>query len=270
MSELVRRRDAGSPARPGGSHRAALTDDRCSVALTYSAASPKLADLEGLMALIGQAPVLDGLGSIRGSVGTEPRVRRNKATGDCREEGVCLVVGESGVARFVVSRPVQVREAGGRTVAKATGPWVAAQDGLWAVRNPKQTAIASAPAATQAGGSSAGADAAANLDPAEEFLALPEQARTLIEGRVPFGTADTAINRAIHYSDGTEHLTTLRIGVGRVVLAVAVRPHDGLSGAGPFTVNLFTGDLTTVGQLDSGRSTGGRVGRPNERPAVGG
>lgn len=265
MSELVRRQATAPPAPAGGPPgRAAPTDDRSSVALTYSPAPPKLADLDGLSGLTGRAPGLDGLGVLRGSVGTEPRVRRNKATGECREEGECVVVGESGVARFAVARPVQVQRSGGKTVAKATGPWRATREDFWQVRNPKQTTIATPATATPGGTPSAAAAAGTNLDPAAEFLALPEQARTLIEGRVPFRTADTVINRAIHYSDGTEHLTTLRIGAGRVVLAVAVRPHDGQTGTGPFTVNLFTGDLDSArrpapGPLMSGRDRAHRA-----------
>ena len=260
MSELVSRQATAPPAPAGGPRgRAAPTDDRSSVALTYSPAPPKLADLDGLSGLTGYAPGLDGLGALRGSVGTEPRVRRNKETGECREEGECLVVGESGVARFVVARPVQLQRSGRRTVAKALGPWQAVNGGFWQVRNPKQTTIATTASAGHPAPPSAVAPAGPNLDPAAEFLALPEQARTLIEGRVPYRTADTAINRAIHYSDGTEHLTTLRIGAGRVVLAVAVRAHDGRTGTGPFTVKLFAGDLDKVRGLAAGPLTPGRA-----------
>ena len=244
MTEIVRRQAGAVAARIGGSSGpTAQADSRGLVALSYSPAPPKLADLDGLVALTGNPPALHRLGNLRGSVGSEPRVRRNKATGECREEGTCVVVGERGVARFLVTRPVQLRATAGRTAARATGPWQALPDTSWVARNPKQTSI-TIPPATSTSARPATIAAVDGLDPSEEFLAIPEAARSIIEGRVPYRAAETSITRAIHYSDGTEHITTLRIGAAEVVLGVAIRPHDGRTGTGPFVVDLFAADLS--------------------------
>lgn len=237
MSGLAKYQPGG--AAPSTGRRG---DSREAVRLDYTKSGIRLNDAEALADLVGLPPGLPHLGQSRTSIGIEPRVRRNRATGECREEGECWIVGTTGAARIIVSRPL--RETAGRKFTPA-GPWASSLSGSWRLSDPKENTHEETVGTSDSGSAPTGTGAA--LDGSQEFLALPADVRGMVERQIPYADADLTIARAVMYNQTRERVTYLRRGNGRIVTVDASRPHGPTGPSGPFRSSLFAARIDGTG-----------------------